>query len=225
MASAESVDKLAQLGSIVDKAGGRLMEEGERPPRVAVVLRGTVVATWSGPDGRIVDAGLFGPGMFIGMPTLIAGLLPSGIVGLTSVTMLIWPSREFRAISDADLALSLDLLDRSIHAIQLVTNLLKARMFTTAASRLAGLLLRYEALAFSGTSPLVGRGQLSALTGVSPQMVSRILRKWEAAGIVRRIGASGLELLDRAALETEAAPLADFPPPESFGRLAAVPDL
>jgi hypothetical protein len=44
-------------------------------------------------------------------------------------------------------------------------------------------------------------------------MVSRILRKWEAAAIVRRVGASGLELLDRAGLEAEAAPLDDFPRP------------
>jgi hypothetical protein len=42
-------------------------------------------------------------------------------------------------------------------------------------------------------------------------MVSRIFRKWEAAAIIRLVGASGLELLDRMALEAEAAPLDDFP--------------
>jgi hypothetical protein len=48
-------------------------------------------------------------------------------------------------------------------------------------------------------------------------MVSRIFRKWEAAAIVRRLGASGLELLDRVALEAEAAPLKGFPPPAQPG--------
>ena len=31
--------------------------------------------------------------------------------------------------------------------------------------------------------------------------------------VVRRLGASGLELLDQVALEAEAAPLRGFPPP------------
>jgi hypothetical protein len=83
-------------------------------------------------------------------------------------------------------------------------------------------LLQYEAFCFSTDAPLVARGQLAALAGVTPQMVSRILRKWEAAGIVRRVGASGLELLDRAALEAAAAPLADFPAPYPTSRLASM---
>jgi hypothetical protein len=52
-------------------------------------------------------------------------------------------------------------------------------------------------------------------------MVSRIFRKWEAAAIVRRVGASGLELIDRIALEAEAAPLADFPAPDPRIRRAS----
>ena len=74
------------------------------------------------------------------------------------------------------------------------------------------MLLENEAYCF-GDAPLVPRGQLAALAGVTPQMVSRIFRKWEAASVVRRLGASGLELLDRVALEAEAAPLTGFPPP------------
>ena len=105
------------------------------------------------------------------------------------------------------------MLDRSIYAIRLLNHLMQLRTFTRAASRLAGVLLQYEALYF-GEVPRVARGQLSALAGVTPQMVSRILRKWEGAAIVRRVGASGLELLDRVALEAEAAPLTDFPPPD-----------
>ncbi len=58
------------------------------------------------------------------------------------------------------------------------------------------------------------RGQLANLAGVSPQMVSRIFRKWEARAIVRRLGVSGLELIDRVALAAEAAPLQGFPAPD-----------
>jgi Crp-like helix-turn-helix protein len=59
----------------------------------------------------------------------------------------------------------------------------------------------------------MGRWQLSALAGVTPRMVSTILRSWESAGIVRRLGKSGLEILDRRALEAEAPSVADFPAP------------
>jgi CRP-like cAMP-binding protein len=218
MASTETVARLVHLSSVVEQAGGTLMAAGERPARMALVLSGTVVATWSAPDGRIVYVGLFGPGQLFGLTTLTGGSIASGIDALTKVTVLAWPSREFRAITDRDLAVSLDLLDRGVFAIQLVNHLAQVRTFTTVASRLAGLLLQYEDFTFSTDAPLVGRGHLSTLAGVSPQMVSRILRKWEAAGIIRRIGMSGLELLDRTALKAEAAPLEDFPAPDPTGR-------
>jgi CRP-like cAMP-binding protein len=223
MASTETVAKLVRASSFVEKASGTLMAEGERPSRVSLVLSGTVVGTWNAPDGRIAYVGFFGAPQFIGLTTLSGGPIATGIDALTQVTMLAWPSHEFRAIADADPALSLDLLELSIYGNQLLNHLIKLRTFTTAASRLAGLLLRYEAFCFSRDAPLVGRGNLSALAGVTPQMVSRILRKWEAAGIVRRVGASGLELLDRVALEAEAAPLEDFPAPDPTSRLASIP--
>jgi CRP-like cAMP-binding protein len=215
MASSETIDRLARTSSKVEKnAGSTIVAEAEVPPRIGLVLSGTVVATWSAADGRVVHVGLYGSGQFLGMTTLTGEPTATGVDALTDVTILTWPSAEFRAIANADPALSLDLLDHLVYGTQLLIYLIRLRMFTPAASRLAGMLLRYEAFCFSPDAPLVARGQLSALAGVTPQMVSRIFRKWEAAAIVRRVGGSGLELLDRAALEHEAAPLNDFPPPE-----------
>jgi CRP-like cAMP-binding protein len=214
MASAYTIGRLAAASSVIQKASGALMAEGERPSRVGLVLSGPVAATWSAPDGRVVFVGLFGGGQFVGLGTLTGATIGSGVEAITEARMLSWPSDKFRAIADSDHALSLDLLDRCVYAIRLVNHLVQLRTFTTAASRLAGLLLQYEAFCFSVEATLVGRGQLSALAGVTPQMVSRILRRWEATGIVRRVGVSGLELLDRSALEREAAPLADFAAPD-----------
>ncbi len=222
MASTETTARLVRASSIVEKkANGTIIAEGERPSRVGLLLSGTIVATWSAPDGRIVHVGLYGPGQFVGMGTLTGGPTATGVDALTDATILVWPSDEFRAIANADPALSLDLLDHLVYGAQLLIHLIRLQRFTPAASRLAGLLLRYEAFCFSRDAPLVARGQLSALAGVTPQMVSRILRKWEAAVIVRRVGASGLELLDRSALEAEAAPLDDFPAPYPTSRLAS----
>jgi CRP-like cAMP-binding protein len=215
MASSETIDRLVRSASIVErKANSAVIAEGERPPRIGLVLNGTIVATWSAADGRIVHVGLYGSGQFVGMTTLTGAPTDTGVDALTDVTILTWPSEEFRAIANADSSLALDLLDHLVYGTELLIYLIRLRMFTPAASRLAGMLLRYEAFCFSPDAPLVARGQLSALAGVTPQMVSRIFRKWEAAAIVRRIGGSGLELLDRAALEREAAPLNDFPPPD-----------
>ena len=87
----------------------------------------------------------------------------------------------------------LDLLDRSIYAIRQLNYLMLVRTSATAATRLAGVFLEHEASFFGTDPPLVARGQLSALAGVTPQMVTRILRRWEWLGIVRRTGRSGLE--------------------------------
>ena len=218
-ASNETVDRLVNASSVVERARGMLLAQGEHPARVALVLSGTFVGTWTAPDGRIADGGIVqadasGPGQFVGLTTLRGAPIISGIDAVTPVTMLVWLSDEFRVITESDIGVTLELLDRAIYAVQVLNHLMQLRTFTTAASRLAGVLLRYEALTFSMDAPAMPRGQLSALAGVTPQMVSRILRRWEAAAIVRRVGASGLELLNRSALEAEAAPLEDFPFPE-----------
>ena len=179
-----------------------------------MVLQGTVVATWSAPDGRTVYAGLYGPGQFIGLGTLSGACVTVGIDALTPVTILAWRSGEFRSVVDSDPALALDFLDRSVYAIHALTRLTKVRTFTTAASRLAGLLLQYEAFCFSKEAPLVSRRHLAPMAGVTPQMVARIFRTWEAAAVIRRVGVSGIELLDRSALEAKASPLSDFPAPD-----------
>jgi CRP-like cAMP-binding protein len=222
MASAETVAGLVRAGSIVENGTGTLLAQGERPSHVALVLSGTFVGNWTAPDGRVADGSIVnvsisGPGQLVGVTTLRGAPIISGIDAVTSVTMMTWLSDEFRAITDVDLAVSLDLLDRCIYALQALNYLMQLRTFTTAASRLAGVLVEYEAFSF-GDAPVFPRGQLSALAGVTPQMVSRILRRWEARGIVRREGVSALELLDRTALEAEAAPLADLPAPGVPGR-------
>jgi CRP-like cAMP-binding protein len=157
---------------------------------------------------------LYGRGQLIGLGTLSGASITVGINALTPVTILVWRSGEFRNVVDSDPALALDVLDRSVYAIQALNRLIKLRTFTTAPSRLAGLLLQYEAFCFSKDAPLLPRRHFAPMAGVTPQMVTRILRTWEAAAVIRRVGMSGLLLLDRSALEAEAAPLLEFPAPD-----------
>jgi CRP-like cAMP-binding protein len=214
MASAQSAARLIRAARVIERAHGTVIPEAERPSRVALVLHGTVAATWSAPDGRTMYAGLYGPGQFIGLGTLSGAPVTVGIDALTPVTIIVWRSGEFRNVVDSDPALALDFLDRGVYAIHALNRLIKLRTFTTAASRLAGLLLQYEAFCFSREAPLVPRRHFAPLAGVTPQMVARILRTWEAAGVIRRVGVSGIELLDRSALEAKASPLSDFPAPD-----------
>jgi CRP-like cAMP-binding protein len=213
MAAPETTRALIRNASVVRAKGATLMSEGERPSRVGLVVRGTVIATWSSPDGRTVFAGIYGPGQLMGLATLSGGPLTVGIDAMTAVTILTWDSQQFLRIAAADPAMMIDLLDRATYAVQALNHSMKLRTFTSAKSRLAGLLLKYERLAFSTERPLIARGQLSALAGVTSQMVSRIVREWEASGIMRRVGPYGLELVERDALVDEAAPLEDFPAP------------
>ena len=215
-ASSATVRELVRTSSVVEQAHGPLLVHGERPSRVVLVLSGTFVGTWTAPDGRVANGSIVrvdpdGPGRFVGVSTLSGAPIISGIDALTPVKMLVWPSDRFRAVAEKDLAVSLDLLDRTIDGIHALNRLMQLRTFTTAAGRLAAVLLQYEAVCF-GERPTVPRGQLSALAGVTPQMVGRIIRRWESEGILRRIGSTGLELLDRSGLEANAPPATEFPP-------------
>ena len=214
MASPGTIDGLARAASVTRSIKASLMSEDERPSRVALVLSGTVVATRNSPDGRTLFAGIYGAGQFLGLATLAGGTMTVGIDALTPVALLTWDSQRFRTIADADPAMTANLLDRAIFATQALNHQIKVRSFTNARSRLAGLLIKYEGLCFSEATPLVPRGQLGALASVTTRMVSRILRAWEAARIIARVGSTGLILLDRDALAAEAAPLADFPAPD-----------
>ena len=211
--SDKTIAGLTQAASVVRSEPGPLMSEAELPSHVALVLDGTLVAIWNSPDGRRAWSGLIGPREFFGLSTLGGWPIPGDIDALTDVTLISWVSKEFREIALSDRQMTVDLLDRSIYAIQNAIYGLKMSTFTTARSRLAGLLLRYEAYCF-GDPPLVSRGHLGDLAAVSVRMVSSIMRQWEASGIIRRVGSSGLVLLDRAALEARAAPFNEFPPPD-----------
>jgi CRP-like cAMP-binding protein len=210
----ETIARLAQAASVVHQGPGPVLAEAERPARAALVVHGTVVATWGAPDGRTVFAGLYGPGQFMGLATLTGEPMTVGIDALTDVTILAWHSAEFRHIATTDPAMAVDLLDRSVYAIRALNYMIKVRTFASARSRLAALLMKYEPICFSTSSPLVPRGQLAGLAGVTPRMVRAILGKWVASGIIRRVGVSGLELVDRPALTAHAAPLDDFPAPD-----------
>ena len=215
MASAGTIERLARAVSVVKKAPGPILSDAEPLARVAVLVRGTAVAAWNAPDGRSVYSGLYGPRQFFGLSTLSGGPMTIGVDAVTDVVLLVWWSQEFRDIASSDFAMTLDLLDRAIYSLQALNHLIKVRAFTTARSRLAALLMQYEPFCFSKSAPLAPRGQLSALAGVTPRMVTAILREWEADGIVQRVGRQGLELVDRSALEAEAAPFLAFPAPDA----------
>jgi CRP-like cAMP-binding protein len=193
--------------------------EAEAPARIAIILAGTVVATWEAPDGRRLFAGVYGPGQFMGAATLAGGPTTVGIEALTPIRLLEWRSEDFRGIAAQDSAFLADLLTRTVFAIHALNHMIKLRVFTTARARLAALLLEHEQLIFSRGRPLLPMSQLAALAGVTPRMVSRIMHGWEEDAVLRRSGRAGLVLLDRARLIAEAAPLEliEAPDPSSPG--------
>jgi CRP-like cAMP-binding protein len=217
MVSPKTTDDLIRTASVVRSSRAPLIAEDERPSRIGLVVSGTVVFTWSAPDGRTMFAGFYGPGQVMGLATLAGATATTGTDPLTAVTALTWDSRRFREIADADSALMGNLLDRAIFTGHALNHQIKLRTFTTARSRLARMIVRYERLFIAEGTALVPRTQLGALAGVTARMANRILHDWEAAGIVARVGLTGLVLLDRVALEAEAAPLADFPEPDPTG--------
>ena len=88
MASAETVERLVRAGSVIEMSSGTMLEQGERPLRVALIVSGTFVNTGTAPDGRVADGSIVhivasGPGRFLGLTTLRGEPIISGIDALT----------------------------------------------------------------------------------------------------------------------------------------------
>jgi CRP-like cAMP-binding protein len=177
---------------------------GSRTPTIYLILSGQVAVSQATADGRVSVLGLYGPGTLVGLTTFAGGPDLLGLEAVTATSGVAWPSDHIREVAEQDCAMLQDVLEQFVHRVRLTLGLLEQQTFATARARLAAFMARHEQLVFSPGTPAIGRAQLSAMVGVSREMTSRILRGWERAEIVGRVGRSGLILVDRRRLEAEA---------------------
>jgi CRP-like cAMP-binding protein len=204
-ASAASITRLIETHASRRALPGRSRPARSGKPEIVLVLDGHVAIVQNAPDGREAFLGVVGRGTIVGLATLNGETASVATEALDPVVFATWPAELVREIAQRDPGMMLDVVDHLVHAVRLALVLLEQGRFATASARLASFLLRHEDLVFSGRRPRILRSQLAAAAGVSREMSGRILRRWERAGIIRRIGKTRLALVDRQGLALEAA--------------------
>jgi CRP/FNR family transcriptional regulator, dissimilatory nitrate respiration regulator len=204
-ATSESIRRLVEVHTLRAIGPGLLEDTRWRGPEILLVLEGHLAVVQRAPDGREAILGVFGPGGIAGLAMIDGEQQTAAFEALDDVVLAVWSTASVREIAKRDPGMLLDIVDLLVTRVRGAMFLLERQTFTTASMRLASALLRNEALAFATARPRFVRSQLAALAGVSREMTGRIMRRWERAGILRRVGPTGLVLVDRSRLEAEAA--------------------
>ncbi len=175
-------------------------------PLVVLVVRGHVGVSRSDPEGRRRMIRIAHRGDLISSQALRhAPAAAEDLVGLDRGVVALWPGEAVSALAAQDAGLAMDMLEHSLAGAARVAERLDRQSFDTVARRVAAILWQEQGLLFDTTRPLLSRPELADLAGATREMVDRVLRGMEDAGVVRRTGRSGLELRDAEALRQLAA--------------------
>jgi CRP-like cAMP-binding protein len=178
-----------------------------------VILDGHVMARRVAETGQVRAALIAGPGYLGGTRSIsdLDGEALYELVALTNGTWATWDPRFVRELALQDAGLAVSLLDVSAEFAMVLNMRLDERSFESARQRLATILTRYGKAIFDTPHPVAQRADLAAMIGTSRVMMYRALRELEAAGLVSRQRAGGINVLDEEGL----AELVTVAPPES----------
>jgi CRP/FNR family transcriptional regulator len=209
----EDRERIATVGVLREfNRGDLIFEEGDASDFFVIVVTGRAKVYKHAPDGRQVILETFGPGGPLGAVAAYESRpYPASASALEPTTCLLIPRAAFFALLEQHPSLVRGLLGSlSLRLVELTTRLAEltggrtevrfARLFL----KLAGQLGRPER---GGVFiPLqLGRQELADLTGTTIETAIRIMSRWAKDDVVRT-EKDGFVLLDRAALETLAAP-------------------
>jgi CRP-like cAMP-binding protein len=211
--SVEDRERLQSVASVRDyDRGDHVFHEGDPSDYFMVVLTGRVKVYKHAPDGHDVILEMFGPGGPLGaVATFESRPFPASAAALEPTTCLLIPRPAFFAMLERHPSLVRGLMSSlSLRLIELTTRLGEltggrvevrfARLFLKLADQLGrpergGLFIPLS----------LSRQELADLTGTTIETAIRIMSRWGKDGVLRT-EKDGFVLLDRAALETFAAP-------------------
>lgn len=172
-----------------------------------LLLDGFAAVEQESADGRRAIISIISPAQFMGLSRIRGEPSPNRIVALTSCAVLAWPREELDDLAGRDVGVANDVIGIFSRTLHYIFERIEFLAFARSEARIAIVLLEHADLWFgehAGPRPALERRDLAALAMVSREMVGRVMRRWEQAGVVRRRGPHAFELLDRAALEREA---------------------
>jgi CRP-like cAMP-binding protein len=185
--------RVAESGRVCEcEAGAIIFAEGDAASSFCVVLTGSVKLVQLTEDGDAIVFRLLGHGEAFGTVSLLgAASYPVSAVAVTPASFVQWPAAVMRAHLEQDPRLSLNVLRSVSDRLQALR--LQYRQLATekVERRVARALLKLVQHAGTqvGDGVLVdlplSREDLAQLTGTTVYTVSRIVSRWEAAGILR----------------------------------------
>ncbi len=189
--------------------GETLFAAGESAQRCATLIRGALKIATSDAEGNESILSLVHPSGFIG--ELFAPFPSYEVTALTDSEVCLFSRSAFEEAATRHPALGLALLHRAQEDLHDARALLDLSRRRSAGARLAGLLLAFARAASDSpchASRLVelplSRGEMAGMLGLTIETVSRQLGALEAAGVIRRHGARGIEVLDPPRLAAHA---------------------
>jgi CRP/FNR family transcriptional regulator len=199
---ADERDALARLGRRRRFAAGEtIFAAGDASVACASLIAGAVKLTRSDADGVERTVGLIHPAGFLAR--LFAATEDDTVIALVDSEVCLFPRsaverdmRAFPGFMERVLRATVDQLDQSRALVELI-----GRRDTR--SRLAGFLRLVSdgrCAAHAVIDLQVSRGDIAALLGTTIETVSRQFAALEDAGLVRRHGLRGVEILDPAGL-------------------------
>ncbi len=207
----EERDALARAGRTRKlKRGELLFAAGDENVACATLLRGALKVAAIDEEGTERILALVHPAGFIG--ELFAPFAHYDVVALTDSELCVFPKSEMGRAVEHNPKLAQALLRRSQEDLLQSRELLALSGRRSAAGKVAGLLMGLAEAASDSSChaaaqfelPLT-RGEIAGMLGLTIETVSRAITRFERDGVIRRRGARGIELVDPARLESEAA--------------------
>ena len=192
------------------RRGELLFAAGDENVACATLLRGALKVAAVDEEGTERILALVHPAGFIG--ELFAPFAHYDVVALTDSELCLFPKSELGRAVELNPRLAQALLRRSQEDLLQSRELLALSGRRSASAKVAGLLTGLAEAASDSSChaakafelPLT-RGEIAGMLGLTIETVSRTITKFERDGVIRRKGARGIELVDPARLEAEAA--------------------
>lgn len=202
-ASLASVARLARARSL--RAGETLFVEGEPARAFFFVRAGAVKLFRLGSEGREQVLHHLGPGRsFAEAAVLSMPAYPAHAVALETPTELLEiAGRPFRELLSADPQLAIAMVSSLSIWLAGLADRVEELSLTNAAARLAHHLLRRPARREGSAQAIeldLARKDLAAHLAMTPETLSRVLRRWQDEGLVRAEGRV-LVVLDEGRLD------------------------
>jgi CRP/FNR family cyclic AMP-dependent transcriptional regulator len=184
----DSLRALARRGELRRlRRGTLLISEGDRGDTLFVVVSGRLRAFGSGPDGREVIYGSYGPGEYLGEMGLDGGERSASVEATEASWVVVVTRPTLEQHLHADPPFAFELLAKVIWRARLATQNFKLIALNDVYSRLKAV-LEELAPAADGTprvlDPAPSHQELASRLGCSREMISRVMKDLERGGYV-----------------------------------------